>query len=74
MTLLQDNHMVIFAVVAQGLRPSISSIETAEEDLVSLCQQCWSTDPAHRPSAKAVIGLLEGICADHDLHVRKALF
>lgn len=66
--------MVIFAVVAQGLRPSLSSIETADDGLVTLCQQCWSAEPTGRPCAKVITGTLESMCTVHDVHIRKPLF
>lgn len=51
--------MVIFSVVAHNLRPSISSLDSSEDDLVNLCQQCWSADPDQRPAAVKVKDLLD---------------
>ncbi|XP_067948962.1 serine/threonine-protein kinase mos-like [Watersipora subatra] len=70
----RDNHMVIFAVVAHGLRPSLSCIESADDDLVTLCQQCWSANALSRPSASNIIKVLENLCAEQDVHIRRLLF
>ena len=65
---------MIFAVVAQNLRPSLSNLETAQVELVLLCQQCWLPEPDSRPKAHNLIADFDKLCKQSDVHVRQALF
>lgn len=72
---LQDTHVVIFSVVAHNLRPSVSSIDSDEGDLVTLCQQCWSADQDRRPEAAVILSQLKSLdrCAgERQLHSKSA--
>ena len=66
--------MVIFAVVAQGLRPSIGDLQSADDELIALCQACWCGEPEGRPTAQSIIAVLGELCSEPDLHIRKSLF
>jgi len=52
----QNQHVIIFGVVAYQLRPSISEVSNKHEELyVNLMQQCWHADAKLRPVASEVI-------------------
>ncbi|XP_071965003.1 serine/threonine-protein kinase mos-like [Antedon mediterranea] len=50
-----DMHVVIFAVVAYGLRPECpDNVNLNEQWFVNLFKQCWHASPSERPSANVV--------------------
>jgi len=53
-------HVVIFAVCAQGLRPSVSGMD--ENEMLDLSQKCWVNTPERRPSAQEVVDMLTEGC------------
>lgn len=67
---LNEVHICIF--LTQGHTPSRWETDAFDERLWSLCRQCWTPDPRHRPSARVIQSQLKIILAgpvgnsDHD--------
>lgn len=56
--------MVIFGVVAQDLRPSLTGLDR-EDDMLALCRRCWSADPNSRPEASLILSYLNDLATLH---------
>jgi len=56
----ENQHVVIFSVVAYGQRPKHPEIEIDpfEECYKELYSQCWVPRPSDRPSSDEIVGLL----------------
>ncbi|XP_020902892.1 serine/threonine-protein kinase mos [Exaiptasia diaphana] len=53
----QNQHVIIFGVVAYQLRPTLTSLDVQARDevYVNLMQQCWEADPKLRPLASDIV-------------------
>ena len=51
----ENQHVVIFGVVAQQLRPKLSQETGEEEQYVNLIKHCWQAEAKLRPSAPEIV-------------------
>ena len=50
--------MIVYAVVAQRVRPSLTELDARDEQLIDVCLQCWSDEPDARPTASQLMSYL----------------
>ncbi|XP_049535698.1 mitogen-activated protein kinase kinase kinase 7 [Anopheles darlingi] len=55
-----DTSFAIMWRVHQGSRPPL--IENCPKPIEQLMVRCWSQNPAHRPSMKEVVSIMNGLC------------
>ena len=57
------SNLEVARAVLGGLRPSVSleSLDTPDAAFIELAQECWSADPASRPSFDEVLLRLRGL-------------
>lgn len=63
----ENQHVVIFGVVAYQLRPELNEEITGDEQYVNLIRQCWQAEAKFRPVASDIVAKLQEIgAADKD--------
>ena len=60
----ENQHVVIFGVVAYQLRPEIKENIAGEENYVNLIKQSWQAEPKLRPTASEIVNELQGVRSD----------
>ncbi|XP_031561234.1 serine/threonine-protein kinase mos-like [Actinia tenebrosa] len=66
----QNQHVIIFGVVAYQLRPKLSGeINTCDEEYVNLIQQCWEADPKQRPLASEIVVKVKNVFRTYDIEM-----
>ena len=65
----ENQHVVIFGVVAYQLRPELSEEITGDEQYVNLIRQCWQAEPKLRPAASEIVTRLQDIGTDIDCSI-----
>ncbi len=61
-------YQIVLQAAKAGLRPTIPQ---CPEPLAELLAQCWSHEPNNRPDASQLIGSLESLKADYELHTEE---
>lgn len=60
----ENQHVVIFGVVAYQLRPELNEeITTGDEQYVNLIRQCWQAEATFRPAASDIVTKLQKLGA-----------
>lgn len=57
----ENQHVVIFGVVAYQLRPELKKNLTGDEHYVNLIKQCWQAEAKFRPAASEIVSRLQDI-------------
>lgn len=57
----ENQHVVIFGVVAYQLRPELKEDITGDEPYVNLIRQCWQAEAKFRPAASEIVDRLQAI-------------
>lgn len=59
----ENQHVVIFGVVAYQLRPELNEEITGDEQYVNLIRQCWQAEAKFRPAASDIVVKLQEIAS-----------
>ena len=60
----ENQHVVIFRVVAYQLRPELNDKITGDEQYANLIRQCWQAEARFRPAASEIVAKLQEIKAE----------
>ena len=72
----ENQHVVIFGVVAYQLRPELKEDITGDEHYVNLIRQCWQAEAKFRPVASEIVNTLQQLrteseCNSHELFEKR---
>lgn len=62
----ENQHVIIFGVVAYQLRPELNDEITGDGQYVNLIRQCWQAEAKFRPTASEIVAKLQQIKAETD--------
>ena len=63
----ENQHVVIFGVVAYQLRPELKEDIAGEEHYVNLIKQCWQAEAKFRPAASEIVNRLQDIKSENKM-------
>lgn len=62
----ENQHVVIFGVVAYQLRPELREDLAGDEHYVNLIKQCWQAEAKFRPAASEIVNRLQDIRTENN--------